>query len=117
MLSPQEGYAAKVLMWHEVVASFRRRQLTVLDDRLPAVSAVAAKFAELRTPRRYLAGLWADSLPEDLLWEVVPRHSSIDLSADITVPRPIVNKHDESRADQDGPFPSWSWASVSGLAE
>ncbi|OCL13697.1 HET-domain-containing protein, partial [Glonium stellatum] len=76
-------------MWREVVKSYSRRSLTFLHDRLPALSGVAQL---LSAPNdRYVAGLWRNALPYDLLWRC-----------------------DQSRllGYEKHRKPSWSWASV-----
>ncbi|KKY37621.1 putative het domain-containing protein [Diaporthe ampelina] len=92
-LSHHDGaYASRVLTWHEVVAKFRERHLTAHEDRLPAVSAVAAAYKRLRNPGRYMAGLWSSTLPEDLLWEVIPRRSSIYFMSDPLMTRAAMDE-------------------------
>lgn len=119
-LSQHDGaYASRVLTWHEVVAKFRERHLTAHEDRLPAVSAVAAAYKRLRDPGRYMAGLWSSTLPEDLLWEVIPRRSSIYFMSDPLMTRAAMDEEVDHGSERDqGPrFPSWLWASVSGGTE
>lgn len=119
-LSQHDGaYASRVLTWHEVVAKFRERHLTAHEDRLPAIGAVAAEYKRLRNPGRYMAGLWSTTLPEDLLWEVIPRRSSLDFMSDPLMTRAAMDEVVDrcSTRDQGPRFPSWSWASVSGGIE
>lgn len=82
-----------VMEWRRLVLSFQRRQISVLQDRLPAISSLAVKFGLLFTGK-YLAGLWEQFLPQDLLWQVSSAY------------------YDYQRRDQLSPFPSWSWAST-----
>jgi hypothetical protein len=77
---------------HMVKSNFTQREITSPVDRLPAISAIAAKFNQI-IPGRYLAGLWEVALPHELLWEA----------------RKL--EHVRER-DLDSPFPSWSWASL-----
>jgi Heterokaryon incompatibility protein (HET) len=76
-------------MWHGLVASYTGLQLTFGHDRLPALAGLAKQFQDYKRGR-YLAGLWEDTLVEDLLWHI-----------DFPSARP-----EKWRA------PSWSWASV-----
>lgn len=77
-------------LWHRIVGDYSRRKLSRPEDKLPAISAVAAEFAHL-CGSEYLAGLWRSNLARDLLWST-------------------------SEADPIRPktwrAPSWSWASV-----
>jgi hypothetical protein len=54
-------------LWYRLVQSYSRRAMTVLDDKLPAISGLASVFAEL-SKDRYVAGLWEWDLPMGLLW-------------------------------------------------
>ena len=81
---------------HNTVEPYSRRQLTRPSDRLAAISASAARFAEkMRCSDRYLAGIWAADLPAaGLCWHTAAPAACAPVGGD--------------RA------PSWSWASVSG---
>lgn len=83
--------------WHDLVLGYSSRALTNVDDRLPAISAMATMHSTVRSESQYLAGLWSDSLPRDLLWNVF---STVNWAG--------------GRRDQHSSFPSWSWASVRG---
>lgn len=54
--------------WLGIVKSYTRRQCTNAGDRFPALSGLAAKYLEVRKGDEYLAGLWKQSLAEDLAW-------------------------------------------------
>ncbi|KAH8671735.1 heterokaryon incompatibility protein-domain-containing protein [Xylariales sp. PMI_506] len=75
--------------WQWLCVQYSHRQLTVLEDKLPAFSGVAAAVAS-KVHSRYLAGLWEANLLHDVFW-------------------------DTSGAAQKSPTyraPSWSWASL-----
>ncbi|KAK6065122.1 heterokaryon incompatibility protein [Seiridium cupressi] len=57
--------------WHSVVSEFSRRRLTYPEDKLPALSGIA-HYIHRHTGSQYVAGLWADNIIVDLLWEVSP---------------------------------------------
>lgn len=80
--------------WHSLVGEYSRRKLTVARDKLPALSGVAARLA---LGSKYVAGLWAENIAEDLLWSVQPMEEK-ELRDRYTL--------DEYRA------PSFSWASL-----
>ena len=77
--------------WRRLVYSFNGRNISQEQDRLPAISAIVAKF-DLLFPGRYLAGHWEAFLPFDLLWSTKDDYCK--------------------QKSQSAPFPSWSWASV-----
>ncbi|KAL9576050.1 MAG: hypothetical protein Q9212_007429 [Teloschistes hypoglaucus] len=77
-------------IWREVVGMYTAGKLTYpAKDKLMAISAIAKKLYPEDT---YLAGLWRDELPEQLLWTTALG----------------CHRADPWRA------PSWSWASVDG---
>lgn len=77
--------------WQTLCSHYSYRKLTYPDDKLPAISGVANRFAQ-RMSCVYLAGLWRDNLAHDLLW----------YAASYTQPTPKYRT------------PSWSWASRDG---
>lgn len=81
--------------WSQWVSEFSKRQLSFIDNKLPAMAGVASSYAD-KFRYTYLAGLWKENLPSGLLWQ-----------RDRTVPS--LTRFTEYAA------PSWSWASVSGL--
>ncbi|KAH0538549.1 hypothetical protein FGG08_004882 [Glutinoglossum americanum] len=79
--------------WQEVIQDYSRRQLSVPEDKLPALSAMAAEYqSALQT--EYLAGLWRSYLIFDLMWIRPSRQQAT---------RPATFR-----------CPSWSWASLDG---
>jgi hypothetical protein len=87
---PTERSLYRYDLWHRLVAIYSQRDLSVSDDKLPAISAIAAEFSKL-VKDEYIAGLWRSNLARDLLW---------------TTPKPSTQHPEKWRA------PSWSWASV-----
>jgi hypothetical protein len=79
--------------WHMIVEEYTTLELTVPSDRLPALLGVAMQMQPKRRGA-YLAGLWTDSVIEDLLW-----HPAEPWAGPCRRPT-------EPRA------PTWSWASV-----
>lgn len=53
--------------WYHIVCDYCDRDLTVPDDKFPAISGVASIFGSHRKDR-YLAGLWEGDLQVGLLW-------------------------------------------------
>ncbi|CAF9911112.1 hypothetical protein IMSHALPRED_009928 [Imshaugia aleurites] len=79
--------------WQKLVEWYSSCQLTKEEDKLVAFSGIAKRFHSA-LGNEYLAGLWRDDLPNELVWRVGRAESD-------TVRRPS-----KYRA------PSWSWASV-----
>jgi hypothetical protein len=79
--------------WRAIVGTYSDLSLTFPKDMLPALSGLAQMCMQMRPGDRYLAGLWYETLIEDLAW-----NSCYNLP---TRPRP-----EGFRA------PSWSWASI-----
>jgi hypothetical protein len=79
--------------WRTMVCCYTVLSLTKSKDRLPAIGGLARQMAAARKSR-YLAGLWEESLQDDLLW-IVPASSRLKR------PRPYPLN-----------APTWSWASV-----
>lgn len=85
--------------WTHIVTEYTKRSLTVSEDILPAISALASSISA-RTGGTYLAGLWRESLHFDLLWFV-------------SDPDDCIHQHGEHPKSRRGP--SWSWVNVEGV--
>ncbi|KAF9872326.1 het domain-containing protein [Colletotrichum karsti] len=81
-------------LWRTLVTSYTCLGLTKCEDRLPAMGGLAKHMA-LRRKTKYLAGLWENTLSDDLIWAA--------RSAGSTWRKPRPDPR---------PAPSWSWASV-----
>ncbi|XXH01193.1 Protein-lysine N-methyltransferase efm5 [Hypoxylon texense] len=80
--------------WGKVVNAYSRRKLTFAEDKLPALSGIAAMMSGTSWGGcRYVAGMWEETLPYDLIWRTSWGKS---LSR---VPGLIKG-------------PSWTWASI-----
>ncbi|OCL02287.1 HET-domain-containing protein, partial [Glonium stellatum] len=91
--------------WNNIVDWYSQCLLTFPDDKIIALSGIAAH-TERSAPEtygRYLAGLWSNKLPYDLLWEALPRRL---MDLDFPKGTEKVHRPPSYRA------PSWSWASV-----
>jgi len=89
---------SNVKFWHNLVSYYSGLQLSEPSDRLPAIAGLARELHEIGqviTKPIYHAGLWRDSLVQDLLWRV---------------DEPLCSRP-ERRSDNPSP-PTWSWASV-----
>ena len=76
--------------WLEIVEAYSSRSVTEPEDRAPAISGIAGRFATF-IPKRYIAGVWEDMMPQSLFWR---RHG-------IVTNRPVRYRG-----------PSWSWMSI-----
>ncbi|KAK8248607.1 heterokaryon incompatibility protein-domain-containing protein [Phyllosticta capitalensis] len=79
-------------LWHKAVEDYTSLRLTRESDRLPAIAGIAKQLQQTQGSGDYLAGLWRDSLLEDLLWK---RSSMLGNN--------VFGRRDTSVA------PSWSW--------
>ncbi|OQE25386.1 hypothetical protein PENSTE_c006G01446 [Penicillium steckii] len=79
--------------WRRMAERFSYRDFSLLQDRLPAMSALARKSAS-ETTGQYLAGIWGGQLETDLLWVPLARKSLVSFL------RPLKQYL----------APSWSWA-------
>ena len=80
--------------WADIIKSYAARNMTNLNDRLRALSGLAAKYLSADRTDQYLAGIWAKNLPEGLVWKAT--HAVGDQSEKHG--RPVTK------------WPSWSWA-------
>ncbi|KAK1988377.1 heterokaryon incompatibility protein-domain-containing protein, partial [Colletotrichum cereale] len=81
--------------WSYLIASYSQRFLTVEDDKLLGIAALAEEYGRSKGVDGYFAGLWRDKFLEQALWTTAsytgsPKHSKGYIA------------------------PSWSWASVNG---
>ncbi|KNB06438.1 hypothetical protein FOXG_07150 [Fusarium oxysporum f. sp. lycopersici 4287] len=79
--------------WHKVVENYSNRLLTNPQDKLTAISGIAA-ILQQKTQSRYAAGLWADNIDMDLLWRRATPTTKLSRSEFVA--------------------PSFSWASIDG---
>lgn len=79
------------IVWRKAVCDYTDRTLTHADDKLPAFSGLASWFGA-RVRSQYLAGLWKDSILQDLAW--------------------TVSESSYQALPSDYRAPSFSWASV-----
>lgn len=84
--------------WYRYVSTYSTRDLTYSKDRLPAIAAIAKRLLALRSNDQYLAGLWKETLLNDLLWTNVTSQSKGEWRST------YVDCEDPSR------LPTWSWA-------
>jgi hypothetical protein len=79
--------------WQTVVQTYMELKLTVPADILPAIAGCAQLLAT-SLKLTYIAGLWKELLPTDLLWHVKQK------------------RHVKMVRPSDSTAPSWSWASI-----
>ena len=92
--------------WFKLVSQYVQRSITVPTDVLPALSGLAAAFG-LWLGDEYHAGLWSGDILHGLMWKGEIRKGRIT-----TTQNPPDHNPDWSALGA----PSWSWASVYGLA-
>jgi hypothetical protein len=98
---PESSIKKAMDEWGFTVSKYSCRQMSKEDDRLVAISAIAADFGETVSRKfgskkaEYAAGLWASDLEYQLLWST---HYD-----ETVLPRP-----------KEYQAPTWSWASMKG---
>lgn len=86
-----------LIPWHWVVRDYVARVLTYPEDKLTAIGALADLYQKERR-HTYVAGLWKETLIDDLCWMVY--------RGDNAKKGPLLSRPYHYRA------PSWSWAAV-----
>lgn len=79
--------------WEQCVFVFSALNISFEKDKLPALSGVVKQMLRLRPGDEYLAGVWRNTILEDIRW-----YTYVDTSR-----RPSAWRS-----------PSWSWASLDG---
>ncbi|KAH6639638.1 heterokaryon incompatibility protein-domain-containing protein [Boeremia exigua] len=82
-------------LWHRTVEEYTKRELSITQDRFPALGGMARVVNE-RLESEYLAGLWDTNIIRDLLWYIGDSWNTVSRRFDAYI------------------APSWSWASLSG---
>lgn len=101
-------FSDPVSTWQHVIQYYTRLHLSYETDRLPAQAAIVDRTTVPRKNAQYIAGMWTDSLIEDLAWYGVEVTSSQSSRAKLgKLPRPRNEAY----------VPSWSWASTQGRVE
>jgi len=90
------------MIWRKTVEDYSLLTLTYEKDIFSALSGVAQQHKQIRGSR-YFAGLWEDSIVEDLLWYTRPKRYPVPDDDRFSGP---VSRPSIWRA------PTWSWASV-----
>ncbi|KAK4078595.1 uncharacterized protein Triagg1_2926 [Trichoderma aggressivum f. europaeum] len=84
--------------WHQIVAEYSGLRISFTSDRLPALSGVARQYGTAHSADlgRYVAGMWENCFPSELLWYCASR-----------------NIHDRPDSYCG---PTWSWISTGNIA-
>ncbi|KAJ3549839.1 hypothetical protein NM208_g290 [Fusarium decemcellulare] len=98
----------RISTWYDIISHYSRSSLTHATDKLVAIDGIAEYMRTLRNSE-YLAGLWAESLAFDLLWQ---SYAVNDRIANRTISTDPIAKTQWS--SDKWLFPTWSWASIEG---
>ncbi|KAL9117110.1 MAG: hypothetical protein Q9187_006358, partial [Circinaria calcarea] len=85
--------------WERVVQAFMRSDLTQASDKAISLSGIAEEFQEHVFQEPYIAGLWKNTLAQELLWMVLRERQA---------------NGSPSARPSDYRAPSWSWLSIDG---
>lgn len=91
----KDGFGTQCRMWATLMAEYSRRDLSVLDDRYPALAGVTEELQKI-WGGEYVAGFWRDSLVRHLGW-----------AGGVSADERFGGKKWEKRLQG----PSWSWMS------
>lgn len=94
--------------WWDIVHQYSRLRLTKEKDKLPAIGAIAERL-QSHLNSQYIAGLWRERLPADLLWQRARTSQESRFISEIR--ETATSTRHAERA------PSWSWASISAPVE
>jgi hypothetical protein len=92
------NHAYIFLSWADIVTDYTKRLLTRPEDKLIAISGIAKQIQDA-IQGEYVAGLWREALPQQLLWFVTHWEQAGGSQSERAA---------EYRA------PSWSWAAIDG---
>ncbi|KAF9878799.1 hypothetical protein CkaCkLH20_03699 [Colletotrichum karsti] len=84
--------------WGYLVSAYSQRKLSLEDDKLLGIGALAASYGRTKNTKEYFAGMWKENFLQQCLWT-----TQTYTSGDRVPRRPA-----KYRA------PSWSWASTEG---
>ena len=84
--------------WRTLTVAYAMSSITVVENRLPAISGIAQRFNDKYLRERYVVGYFPSQLPLALLWRT--RRFGV-LTDPVAIPSSYV-------------APSWSWVSVIG---
>ncbi|KAE9369257.1 hypothetical protein N431DRAFT_560127 [Stipitochalara longipes BDJ] len=74
------------LLRHLSQDEIQARNLTKPSDKLPALDGIAQQLSRRRPNVQYLAGLWSDTLAQDMLWEINTRGTGKPYSSGLGQP-------------------------------
>lgn len=96
--------------WYRLMEEYSGRDLTVLSDKLPALSGAAEAFKEARHEGTYVAGLWKDDIKRGIHWGAHVINNAINRKvAPYQMDKcAVLSRPAQRRA------PSWSWTALDG---
>lgn len=100
--SSKAGVKKQTSKWEAIVEAYSERSLSVKEDKLPAISGIAAIIGDWQNDE-YLAGIWRRDLLKGLSWFPKRPWEKAALAAAEWPPAPI-----------DEGLPTWSWAAYDG---
>lgn len=108
------------IRWTQLISAYSSLKLTFATDHLPAISGLARDFASQRLDKplgKYLAGLWLNSIHDELIWfvgEPLLRFREKPISAENNSKQDGLEIVPLARKPRSKKYiaPSWSWSSV-----
>lgn len=105
--------------WLSLVKDYSRRKLTKGQDKLTALAGLA-RLAAKKTGDAYYAGIWRNSVYEDLSWRAQHREElAVAVMVDKSMRKKRVLGPTVAEVSKPASYraPSWSWASLDGPIE
>jgi hypothetical protein len=123
----QEAFASQ---WERLVKAYSTLKLTRGDDKVPALSGLAAAFHSRKQSNEYAAGIWRQCLPKQLAWSITSKKPEKDhqifqateykdgsMGYHMQTDNSFVRASQLSRKPITYRAPSFSWAAVDGEVE
>lgn len=90
-------------LWFSLVESYSELELSNPTDRLPAIAAIAQRFAQWSPGNDYICGLWKNTLHQGLGFEIIRDEKN---------PGPHIDYGPSLTSKSEYIAPSWSWAAA-----
>lgn len=124
---PLDAFASQ---WESLVKNYSTLKLTRGEDKLPALSGLAAAFSARTENNDYVAGIWRQNLPRQLAWSITNtkpekehrtwqsrEYSDGSFGGGKEMDDSFVHPSQLFRRPRDYRAPSFSWAAIEGEIE
>ena len=96
-------------LWKRIVEEYSACQLTLPEDKLPALAGIVSELARVWNMSSYYAGLWKHQFIKQMCWyRDEEENGRVNIGSKSSIQNTVVNRKVVYRA------PIWSWASIDG---